>query len=369
MRTCRWCYKELPSKPPGQPGPAKTYCDVSCKDAYWKEQREKKQRETIHHCRECGKEFRGGSNRYVYCSDKCSREYQRADKPPKKACEYCGEIYEPDPITAWKQRFCDEPCQRQWWQEKREEYGKVYTYTCENCGKEYETIFSNRDTCCSRECGWELISKRAQINKQCLICKETFEGTQSGSDYCSDKCRAIRYTHICIQCGDEFKTDHAANTLCSDECRRQRKREQYEQYKANKIDKIDDRQFTCKECNTKVIASYGDKRREFCSLKCNRKFGNRYRRMKKKANGKVQKISSSKVFDRDGWQCGICGKQVDPDLEFPHPKSVSLDHIVPLAKGGTHTWGNVQCAHLECNRTKSDTPIGQLRLGITHVSV
>ena len=34
--------------------------------------------------------------------------------------------------------------------------------------------------------------------------------------------------------------------------------------------------------------------------------------------------------------------------------SASLDHIVPLSQGGTHTLGNVQLAHLVCNERKHD---------------
>ena len=32
--------------------------------------------------------------------------------------------------------------------------------------------------------------------------------------------------------------------------------------------------------------------------------------------------------------------------------SVSLDHVVPLSRGGSHTLGNVRCAHLICNIRK-----------------
>jgi 5-methylcytosine-specific restriction endonuclease McrA len=41
----------------------------------------------------------------------------------------------------------------------------------------------------------------------------------------------------------------------------------------------------------------------------------------------------------------------------------SLDHIVPVSLGGTHTWANVQLAHLRCNVSKGNRPANeQLRL-------
>jgi 5-methylcytosine-specific restriction endonuclease McrA len=33
---------------------------------------------------------------------------------------------------------------------------------------------------------------------------------------------------------------------------------------------------------------------------------------------------------------------------------LSIDHIVPIARGGEHEWDNVQPAHLGCNIQKND---------------
>ena len=53
--------------------------------------------------------------------------------------------------------------------------------------------------------------------------------------------------------------------------------------------------------------------------------------------------------------CGICGKPVDFNLKYPHPLSPTLDHIIPLAKGGHPSdISNLQLAHRCCNRQKSD---------------
>lgn len=60
------------------------------------------------------------------------------------------------------------------------------------------------------------------------------------------------------------------------------------------------------------------------------------------------------VFERDGWACGLCGGPIDPDVQHPDKFSASLDHIVPLSRGGNHTYDNVQAAHLACNSRKSN---------------
>lgn len=53
--------------------------------------------------------------------------------------------------------------------------------------------------------------------------------------------------------------------------------------------------------------------------------------------------------------CAICGKPVDFNLKYPHPLSPTIDHIIPLAKGGHPSdIDNLQLAHRCCNRQKSD---------------
>lgn len=49
-----------------------------------------------------------------------------------------------------------------------------------------------------------------------------------------------------------------------------------------------------------------------------------------------------------GW-CGLCGEPIDPDATWPDPAMASVDHIVPVSRGGKHERANVQAAHLGCN--------------------
>lgn len=70
-----------------------------------------------------------------------------------------------------------------------------------------------------------------------------------------------------------------------------------------------------------------------------------------------ERFDSSEIFDRDGWVCGICELPVDPAARWPEPGAVTLDHIVPLARGGAHTRANTQCAHAYCNSVKGARPV------------
>lgn len=53
--------------------------------------------------------------------------------------------------------------------------------------------------------------------------------------------------------------------------------------------------------------------------------------------------------------CAICGRPVDFGLKYPDPMSATVDHIIPINRGGhPSALENLQLAHLICNREKSD---------------
>ena len=59
------------------------------------------------------------------------------------------------------------------------------------------------------------------------------------------------------------------------------------------------------------------------------------------------------ILARDEF-CAICGEYVNKELKTPHPMSPEVDHITPLAAGGTDALDNLQLTHRCCNREKSD---------------
>lgn len=53
------------------------------------------------------------------------------------------------------------------------------------------------------------------------------------------------------------------------------------------------------------------------------------------------------IYLRDRGTCGICGNFVAPD-------NFSIDHIIPISKGGTYDYDNLQCCCKKCNQLKDD---------------
>jgi hypothetical protein len=61
----------------------------------------------------------------------------------------------------------------------------------------------------------------------------------------------------------------------------------------------------------------------------------------------VELVDRLAVFERDKGICQICHWPVEYD-------DYHLDHIIPLSKGGSHTYNNVQVTHGHCNLEKGD---------------
>lgn len=60
------------------------------------------------------------------------------------------------------------------------------------------------------------------------------------------------------------------------------------------------------------------------------------------------------IFERDEWICHICNTLIDRTLRGDAWMRATLDHVIPLSKGGTHTYDNVAAAHWKCNMDKGD---------------
>lgn len=79
-----------------------------------------------------------------------------------------------------------------------------------------------------------------------------------------------------------------------------------------------------------------------------------YRELKQRRRARVRGSVAEPVDLDPLWTgaCAICGGLIDADLRWPAPGSKSVDHIIPLCKGGAHVQENLQWTHLECNLKK-----------------
>ncbi|MET7607447.1 HNH endonuclease [Streptomyces avermitilis] len=196
------------------------------------------------------------------------------------------------------------------------------------------------------------------------------------------KVRDLSETAECSQCSTWFEVwaprqcgGYARRSYCSLPCtkraeaaRRRRTesgRRYYERYRdAGKFAENNRRSraarrrtavYVCAYCATAVEGTEDQQRVTCGSEECLRANARQHTtaRNARKRGATVETFRYSEIFERDDWVCGICHEPVDPELQFPDPGSVSLDHIHPIARGGEHSRANSQTAHLGCNLRKS----------------
>lgn len=168
--------------------------------------------------------------------------------------------------------------------------------------------------------------------------------------YCSKECQrvgikrlreslAILVKENCASCGDQFFYPQGQRRpkYCSERCvgfaRRQTDsfKEAHKRWKAR---------------NPESIKTWQSKNRH----------------SRRAAVGQLSEtISPTELFERDKWRCQLCGCKVHPCATY-HPQRATMDHIIPLSRGGGHIWSNLQTACNLCNSKKNSKAAGQIRL-------
>ncbi|WP_078853949.1 HNH endonuclease [Streptomyces sp. FxanaA7] len=91
----------------------------------------------------------------------------------------------------------------------------------------------------------------------------------------------------------------------------------------------------------------------YCSSTCTRRAAKASRRAAMR-NAEREPISRHRVFERDQWSCYLCGGPINRNAVAPyHPMAPTVDHVVPLARGGGHLMANLRAAHFICNSRKN----------------
>ena len=65
-----------------------------------------------------------------------------------------------------------------------------------------------------------------------------------------------------------------------------------------------------------------------------------------------ERFDDREIFERDYWICQLCGEPVNKSLDGNHPDGPTVDHYIPLGRGGHHTRENTGLSHRHCNAEK-----------------
>lgn len=281
-------------------------------------------------CKICGKTYIKCNGKSLYCSDECRAEAARR-RIAKWHAEHPGYS---------KQYHADHPEVAERFREKHPHYDRdrwrkirgtvIYKRKCVICGKEFETPFPQAITC-SKECS--AINKRKRDNLR--------SRNRNRHDY------YIRRKYG----SEENRKKHFEQVEKKKQQEREERVEQKQKEKeAKKIHGI------CCVCG-KPFETYNPSQKT-CSKECGRKLQNAHRDKRIPKEQIVDKdITLEALYKRDSGVCYLCGKKCDwDDKQYGHvgPKYPTIEHIIPISRGGLHSWDNVRLAHFGCNCKKAD---------------
>jgi hypothetical protein len=241
------------------------------------------------------------------------------------------------------------------------------TKQCELCGKEFKTgaYAYNIQKYCSTVCKSAVARskmdkpKKELIIKECVNCNKSFQAKGTHYILCSDECRnqyrikernrrrKIKlYKYYCPECDKQgysrYKKVYCSNKCADTSYRRKR------QYKQRRLKK-------CVYCK-----KFHYKNRLCCSEQCSKKnmrLNHQILKSKRmtiaRQNGQFNAdIDIYKLIERDGEQCYLCGDAVSFDYHYNDPKYPTIEHVLAISNGGTHSWDNVKVACRYCNNKK-----------------
>jgi 5-methylcytosine-specific restriction endonuclease McrA len=171
-----------------------------------------------------------------------------------------------------------------------------------------------------------------KIEKECSWCFFIYTPKTVTGKYCSEDCcanasvHAARFGHV----------NYSTMPLCS--CGRiatpPKDKRHYRQSQG--------RSKTCEICRA-------EKKKQVDINRASIKYRVRAEVMKR-----GERIQVDALVLRDGFDCQICHEPIDWSKRGSRRLSPSVDHIVPISKGGEHVYENCRMVHFGCNAKKGN---------------
>ena len=209
---------------------------------------------------------------------------------------------------------------------------------CQNCGKSLQGLSSTgrarrncSDTCRNKAANRVKQKPVSQIEQTCGICQASFIA-RLNVRFCSAQCRQANATNL----------------------QRFRRHLIYKEKHPNGIVTV-----TCGWCKepraypfgTSTVTAYHPK----CTIEAQRA---RYRiKTVKRQNlvAKPSRLAADEVVRTYGSNCSVCQEPIDLELKRTSRMGLTVDHWIPLSKGGSDDLSNLRPAHWICNLKKSNS--------------
>ena len=168
---------------------------------------------------------------------------------------------------------------------------------------------------------------------------------------------------------DAKQAEERAESAAREEERARRKAKRDEVKAAAEAQKLN-AVHVCVNCGSEyTIAFTGYNSTKYCSIACSKRYINRHsidKRWKKiKSRPHDNDITLERVFAINNGICYLCGRKCSWEDKVTYAdgtivaggKYPSIEHIIPISRGGCHEWTNVALACRDCNSKKRDSVI------------
>jgi hypothetical protein len=172
--------------------------------------------------------------------------------------------------------------------------------------------------------------KVLKVEKSCLWCSKVYETNLKQSKFCCSRCRNA------YSSDKQVKATQAKNAA-----------------NPRRFDFDCDRCFQTVQTDKPVTrGAYGRYCRN-CSL-VKRRERYRIKTAKRQKITNPIRISADVLIERDGNNCHICLTEIDLSLARNSRFGATIDHVIPVSKGGADTLDNMKLAHWICNIKKGN---------------
>ena len=74
----------------------------------------------------------------------------------------------------------------------------------------------------------------------------------------------------------------------------------------------------------------------------------------------AEMVTLAELLAEQAHTCYLCGSPIDSKRKYPDALPASVDHFIPLSRGGSGLRENLRAAHLGCNVAKGDRLVQQM---------
>jgi len=155
----------------------------------------------------------------------------------------------------------------------------------------------------------------------------------------------------CESCSTDFLTAFEQQRFCSLSCRKQKKSTYQSSVYFYKCDDCEIHFTTSRHLSG--MSAKPPVRCKACQLERTR-VRDRKKTVARQGALSSPRISVEIIAKRDSYICHLCNQLVDMDIKRTDKLGATIDHVLPISKGGLDTMENVALAHWICNIRKGN---------------